>query len=678
MPEVPHDHLEGENMRNSIRHSLFCVSLLILTHSLLGQSNPIPFLEQPLVPVSAAPGSPAITLTVNGSGFVSTSAVLWNGTALPTSFVNTSQVTASVPSSNLASVGTATVTVSNPAPGGGVSNSVPFTLQAPVAGSPLFTIFPQSDSLLANAQLEVAGDFNADGKLDLAGVIATNPGVDRTTSAFVKLGNGDGSFQPAKLFAVGNSDLPLKQTMRAADFNADGKLDLAVVNNVDSTVSVLLGNGDGTLKAAANFAVPSSGLIFAADMNRDGKLDLIVGTNSGSVGAVSILLGNGDGTFQAHADKFTGTTVVSAFAIADINRDGNLDIVAADDSNPHGLSVLEGRGDGTFNSPIVSTFTETPYGTLTGMYAADFNADGVVDLAIGVRGAVGNGTFLLLGNGDGTFAASIFTGVFGFLDGMGDFNGDGKLDLAAGDFHFQTNGSTNIGLGTGTGTFQLLSISGLIPGVVGDFNNDGALDIANINNVLPDTTTHIQVLIQGLFEDFTLGLSMADVTISAGKSTDVTLDVTPVGGFSQTVNLSCSGLPVGVTCSFTPASVTFSGATTQEVKVTFTGASSMVSLNGSPFRFPSALFATLLMSIVPGMVFSLRKKKGNGSVVSCVLAFWCLLVLGTVMSGCGGGSGNGGGGGGGLTPGTSIVTLNASSALTPSVTHAATVTLTVQ
>ena len=669
-------------MRIFMRRTLFCLILLILTHRLLGQSNPVPFLGQPLVPVSAAPGSPALTLTINGSGFISSSVVHWNGTALTTTFVNASQLTASIPATDLTASGSTAVTVSNPTPGGGNSNSVTFAVQPPVSGTPVFTTFPQNSSSLGPAFPEAVGDFNGDGELDIAGVASTDGGTTTTISAFVALGNGDGSFQAPQLSPAGKaSTASLAAPLIAADLNADGKLDLVVANSDDGTVSVLLGNGDGTFQTPTTYAVTGPTVVRAADFNRDGKLDLIVGSNQSGLVSVSLLLGNGDGTFQPHVDTLTGTTAVTAMDIADIDRDGNLDVVTADNINtstgPHTMSVLEGNGNGTFKSPILSGATFAPNGNLVGILAADFNADGRVDLAIGVRGAVGNGTFFLTGNGDGTFGApSQIVSLFGFLDGIGDFNGDGKLDIASGDL--LSNGST-IGLGNGAGAFQIFGIEGPAPGVVGDFNHDGALDLAtSTGSIPPDPSTIMKVQLQGTFQDFTVGLGGTSATVSAGKSADVSLFVAPVGGFSQSINLTCSGLPTGVSCSFTPASVTFSGTATQEVKLTFTGASSTASLTSSPSRFSSGVLATLLLAIVPAMVISFRKKRANGSGVSYFLGLGFLIVLGAAMSGCGGGgNGNGGGGGGGLTPGTSSVTVNASSALTPTITHAATITLTV-
>ena len=117
-----------------MRFSAFGLSFLLASTLLLAQSNPVPFVNQPLVPSAIAPGGAMFTLTVHGTGFVSGSTVNWNGTALATTFVSSSQLTAQVPAANIATASTASVTVSNPAPGGGTSNSATLTVVGLLGG----------------------------------------------------------------------------------------------------------------------------------------------------------------------------------------------------------------------------------------------------------------------------------------------------------------------------------------------------------------------------------------------------------------------------------------------------------------------------------------------------------------------------------------------------------------
>src|SRR5579863_1675448 len=132
-----------------------CIFLMLASTLMLAQ-NPVPFVNQPLVPDAAPPGGPAFTLTVNGTGFVSGATVNWNGVALATTFVNQSQLTAIVPAVNISSAGTASVTVINPAPGGGPSNNQYFSISNSVNA----VTFAESDLVSASVNRVMAvGDF---------------------------------------------------------------------------------------------------------------------------------------------------------------------------------------------------------------------------------------------------------------------------------------------------------------------------------------------------------------------------------------------------------------------------------------------------------------------------------------------------------------------------------------
>jgi len=188
------------------------------------------------------PGGPDLTLTLNGGGFVPASVVNWNGKAFSTTFVSGSQLKATVPTADTAAATTASVTVSNPTPGGGTSDVVFFPVHDPVTNV-TFTNFPQVSGDFSPGYIGAVGDFNGDGKLDVAGIAPGPPGSG-ANAIFVALGNGDGSFAAPGIFSVGNEPAG----MVAADFNGDGKLDLAVANTKDSTVSILLGNVHGTFR----------------------------------------------------------------------------------------------------------------------------------------------------------------------------------------------------------------------------------------------------------------------------------------------------------------------------------------------------------------------------------------------------------------------------------------------
>jgi len=212
------------------------------------------------------------------------------------------------------------------------------------------------------------------------------------------------------------------------DFNGDGKPDLAIANFSDSNVSILLGNGNGSFQPAANYAtdfLPVS--VAVGDFDSDGNPDLATSNLGPDPGNVSILLGNGSGTFQPAVSYGAGIFPASV-AVGDFNGDGKADLAVA--NNDSSVSILLGNGDGTFQQPALNYGAgANPVSVAVG----DFNGDGKADLAVanefsGFSGDVST----LFGNGDGTFqpAVSDLADVFPVSVAVGDFNGDGKPDLA--------------------------------------------------------------------------------------------------------------------------------------------------------------------------------------------------------------------------------------------------------
>ena len=342
-------------------------------------------------------------------------------------------------------------------------NSVPANgFQAPVGYSVLNGLNPGKIAM---------GDFNGDGKADL--VLADADAVN------LLLGNGDGTFQPAVYYYASSSNT---RAVAVGDFNGDGKADLAVAN-FGGTVSILLGNGDGTFQGAVDYAAGTFPVSIAVgDFNGDGNVDLAVA--DGTQGTVNVLIGNGNGTFQApvpYASGYEPTCV----AAGDFNGDGKVDLAVTNYAGAS-ISVLLGNGNGTFQPAVTYGGVAYP----TSVAVGDFNGDGKADLA------VANGNFtgyvsVYLGNGDGTFQTGPSSSVGLFPHGLavGDFDGDGKTDLAVGI----TTGSTvatstgndfALLLGNGDGTFRTAvtytgySFNAL---AVGDFNGDGRTDVASAN-----------------------------------------------------------------------------------------------------------------------------------------------------------------------------------------------------
>ena len=446
-----------------------------------GGANPVPLVNQPLVPDATAPGGAGFTLTVTGAGFVRGARIMWNGSSRATTFVSDDKLTATISAQDIKVASTASVSVVNPGPGGGRSNVIFFPITNPttsvhLVGSSFLTLYQP-------VQLAV-GDFNRDGKLDLAVVnfdCTFSPVFRCKGSGLVSifLGTGHGTFWLRRTFAVG-----LGPTYAVVgDFNNDGKPDLATSNLGDNTVSILLGNGDGTFQPASAYAVGQSPTALAAgDFNADGKLDLAV--NNHDSDTLSILLGNGDGTLQTPVDYLTGV-LPQGVAVGDYNGDGKLDL-AINDLNclnypacgPGIVSIFLGNGDGTFQTGI-----EYPTGPLPdSVNAADFNGDGILDLvtASGTYGS-NNTVSVLLGNGDGTFQPNVdyTTGTAPSFVALGDYNGDGKIDMAVAN---QVSNTVSILLGNGNGTFRpyidFPAGTGANGIATGDFNSDGRLDLA--------------------------------------------------------------------------------------------------------------------------------------------------------------------------------------------------------
>jgi hypothetical protein len=275
-----------------------------------------------------------------------------------------------------------------------------------------------------------------------------------------------------------------------ADFNGDGKLDLATANYNSNDVSTLLGNGDGTFQAARNYATGAyPGCIAAGDFNRDGKLDLVTADGYYGDGELRVLLGNGDGSFQWVGSSLSGGYTPQGLAVGDFNADGNLDVAVstflsnwAGDNDYGAVVVLLGDGNGFFAGsdylPISGSFTSSS--VASSVVTADFNGDGYADLAWAARqwptpeGAVE--VFLSYGNGTFWAAPSLAFAGGPWTVAVADLNGDGKPDLVT--------DSTSVLLGNGNGTFQVAqNYAG--GGLVGDFNGDGSLDLAVGNNLLP-------------------------------------------------------------------------------------------------------------------------------------------------------------------------------------------------
>ena len=435
-----------------------------------------------------------------------------------------------------------------------------------------------------------AADFNGDGKLDLA---VLNSG---STDVSILLANGDGTFQLARTFGAGNSP----SSIAVGDFNGDGKMDLAVfmlpggtpVSPLPGEIRILLGNGDGTLQTPKVTTLDVSAIAMAAgDFNGDKKTDLVVSNFvSGDLGfSLDLLLGNGDGTFQAvkgiASDLQCGPIAVLAclnFTPADFNKDGKLDLAVAVSG---GVQILLGQGNGAFVPGPTAAVTDGF--TVGSIQTADFNNDGKLDLIVSSGQRSRNGQFtqveihysVFLGKGDGTFGSELVFATggsssteFGLISSdeitealTGDFDADGKLDIADRRGKFGRQGSTfvlEIRLGKGDGTFApnnaTLDPTLVLPDagpllLAQDLNGDQLADV-----VATDTATRnaIHVLLNAT-PAFSMSASEMALTAKAGQQVTDTLSLAAHNGFSSAIHLSCqvSGPAPLPTCSLSPADI---------------------------------------------------------------------------------------------------------------------------
>ncbi len=449
-------------------------------------TNPLPEIAQPLSPTSVAPGHGSFTLKVKGTGFLTGSVINWNGTPLTTT-TNGNTLSATVGASMVKSLGTAMITVTNSGPGGGTSNPVPFTITPPSAA---VSIGVDTVPTEVNPAGIVSADFNGDNNVDLA---VANQGSNTVS---ISLGNGNGTFTPSQTITTGNQPGP----MVAADVNGDGKIDLVVADVPDSQFLVFLGNGDGTFSPAPTIdctLLQDCGhavdpvAILAADLNGDGFMDLAIVNES--ISTVSILLGRGDGTFLLQGTTPVQLALPTAIAVGDFNNDGVPDLAIA---NPtaNEVTILIGVGNGTFNVGPTVTTTDP-----VALAVADFNGDGNADLAV-INQSL-NTVTIFPGNGNASFGSGVPFATAGGPAAIvvGDFNGDGILDLATAN---TSSNTMSVLLGSGGGAFKahkdFPTHGGPVSLTSGDFTGKGRLDLAVSDHTGNSVSIFLQLLSNGL------------------------------------------------------------------------------------------------------------------------------------------------------------------------------------
>lgn len=556
----------------------------------------------------------------------------------------------------------------------------------------------------SNPVAAATADFNHDGKLDLAVVNAGSNDIS------ILLANGDGTFQTARNFNLGNSALSIPVWIKSGDFNGDGKLDIAVflpanTNSPTGEVRILMGNGDGTLQAPvatmlnlpAGASLGASGVlsifpaVIVADVNGDKKADLLVNlfnSNGPTNISLNVLLGNGNGTFQS--PRVVSSGLKFGMALADFNHDNQLDLALP---MTGGAQTLLGDGAGNFQTGSSIAVADGFVGS--SVWAADLNGDGQTDLMVESAATSCNadgctdeqhlsvflaqgGTFgpeqmIAVGSGSkfcGFFCGDISNNSIYDL-APADFNGDGIIDLldrrivaqcTAGQCAISSS-ALEVRIGNGDGTFapnnadldptQVLADPGPLL-VTQDLNSDQLPDV-----VVPDSTAsnEIDVLLNAV-PGFFLSPTPATQTVQPGASAKFTVNVGQQNGFSSPVNLTCSApASAELRCSLSSSSVTPGNSLTLTVTTSPTSASAL-HLDAAGFFYASFLPFLGMVSLFGLEMTMTRKRKRTTAALlfSGVIAGLLLLVS------CGGGSSHSPSDGGSPT-GTYSVTVTGTSGL---------------
>jgi hypothetical protein len=486
-----------------------------------------------------------------------------------------------------------------------------------------------------NAFALVAGDFNHDGHPDLA---VANYGSNNVS---VLLNDGTGAFPTSVTYPTGGKN----QSIVAADVNNDGILDLVVTQQNPGVVAVLLGNADGTFQAATTpaFGFNDLGNLALGDLDGDGKLDLAVTVDDPSVGTgLAVAKGNGDGTFQPAVLYSTtlqnlnlSQPLPGAVQMVDLNGDGKLDLVYSN-LNYGTIGVLYNTGTNAFGSAMF--YDPVEYATGSNVFAlalVDINGDGAVDVVAADNDYAG-ATVMLNARGSAntvvssanpatlgqsiTFTATITTKV------------RGVTAVPTGTVTF-LDGSTSLGSGTLNNGAATLTTSSLAVGthsVTAQYGGD--------SNFHSSTSTGLSEVITAT-PDFAFSANPSSVTANAGTSAQYTFTVTPSNGYTGTVTFSCGTLPAKTSCSFSPASLSPSnnayGTATLTLSTTAATASLIVPAPPNSKTSAPSLWASLGGFGAFGVVLAGLGRRRNRRQMAIVLGTALLVTMFSLL-GCGG------------------------------------------
>lgn len=555
-------------------------------------------------------------------------------------------------------------------------------------GDGTFTVGPSTGvpSWSVNPEAIVATDFNGDGKLDLA-VTSSNTNSPASYQVTILLGNGNGTFTVGNSYTTGNDDL----SMVGGDFNGDGIPDLAVANYYDDTVTILLGNGDGTFTAAAG-ALPATGAgpfaIVAGDFNNDGILDLA--TANFYADTVTLLLGNGDGTFTVASSAPTAGGSPDGIAVGDFNGDGLLDIVTANYQmtaesvllqstssttvTASGLTVAgtdnvfaEYTGDTNFSSSQSPTFPLSSIIVMTQTinfpnpgaqtYATPLTLSASTTSGLPVSFTVVSGPATLSGSTLLTFTATGSVTVQATQGGNMSYaaatpvSQTFTVNPASQTITFPNPGTVPDGVApitlTATAssglpiTYTLISGPATLSGDILTVTGTGSIVVEadQAGNADYAAAPSVQITITVVEADFTLSPNQPSggTTIDAGQSATVPVTVYAVSGFTGTMSFTCTvpSAMLGSSCSANSVQITSNAPVTANVIVKTTASQSSSLL--WPKSWPKPRHGTLLEIGFVAVVIASgagRKKKLQKAMPLAVLII--VMLVGLVS--CGGGS----------------------------------------
>ena len=500
---VPFNSINGNPVRLAAWCGLLAAALCGLGDSCASAQSKLS--NATAIALSSASG--AVTTVTSGTVVTLTATVTSASTALTTGQVNFCDASAKTCTDihllgtvQLTSAGTATLKIR---PGIGThSYKAVFagtkTYASSASGASALTATGTIPPLATRTSIDQTGGWGA---YTLSATVTEtgNPAPPTGTVSFLDTNHGNAVLGTGTLGAAtrdvawttANSSVPniAAVSYAVADLNGDGIPDV-FIKDYFGTYDVALGKADGTFTTGATAFGPYSqtGPLVLGDFNNDGIVD-VAAVNAvfyASNNTITIFLGHGDGTFTVAASSPAIGMNPAAITTADINGDGNADLVVSQQVSSNGeVVVLFGNGDGTFTQASSTTSTASPG---VGILPADLNGDGNIDLVLCGVGPTGN--TILLGNGDGTFTVSSGPGQSGqALAAVADVNGDGIPDLV---FSAVTTSYLTVFLGNGDGTFTQAPSS---PNAavkmgsfsIGDFNQDGIPDI--VYAIFPNSTS---------------------------------------------------------------------------------------------------------------------------------------------------------------------------------------------